>query len=201
MKLSIQMVAVLTSVGLLSGGFLAGVGILTKERIELNKQKEIEAAVFEVVPGAHSSQKLFEEKDLSVYGGKDEQGNLVGLAIQASGVGFQDKIVFMLGTNTAVTKINSLVILEQKETPGLGAKITDRDAFLRFWNNKDCTAPLALHKPAAKSADQLQPSEVNAITGATISSMAVLDIANGAVGRVRQLQEEGRLTIEGANAR
>ncbi|TET72604.1 MAG: FMN-binding protein, partial [Candidatus Aminicenantes bacterium] len=37
MKLSTRMVVVLTSIGLLSGSFLATVGHLTKERIALNK--------------------------------------------------------------------------------------------------------------------------------------------------------------------
>jgi len=41
MSLSSRMVIVLTAVGLLSGGFLASVGMLTKERIAFNKQMEI----------------------------------------------------------------------------------------------------------------------------------------------------------------
>ena len=46
MKLSTRMVVVLTSIGLLSGSFLATVGHLTKERIALNKQREIEDQAF-----------------------------------------------------------------------------------------------------------------------------------------------------------
>ena len=136
MNLSVRMIAVLTSVGLLSGGFLSTVDLLTKERIALNKQKEIEEAILAVVPGTESSQKLYEEKDLSIYGGKDEDGNLLGFAIHASGVGFQDKITLMFGTNASLTRITNLTILDQKETPGLGAKITDRESFLKYWENK-----------------------------------------------------------------
>jgi RnfABCDGE-type electron transport complex G subunit len=190
------MVAVLTSVGLLSGGFLATVGLLTKERIALNKQREIEEAIVSVVPGTQSSEKLYEEEDFSIYGGKDEVGRLLGFAIHASGIGFQDEITFMLGTNSSITKINSLVILEQKETPGLGARIVDRGSFLQFWENKDCTQPLTLRKPPASTIEDLLPTEINTITGATISSEAVLDTANVSLVKIKELMEHGKLSSE-----
>ena len=193
MSLSTRMVVVLTAVGFLSGGFLTSVGILTEERISLNKQREIEEAITQVVPGTMSSEKLYEEKDLSVYGVRDEAGALLGYAIYASGMGFQDKIIFMLGTNTSLTKINGLYVIEQKETPGLGAKITDRKFFLQYWDNKDCSIPLSLHKPAVGAPEELGHSEINTITGATISSEAVLNIANSSLERVRHLIKEGML--------
>ncbi len=196
MSLFARMVAVLTSVGLLSGGFLATVGLLTKERIALNKQREIEEAIVSVVPGTQSSEKLYEEEDFSIYGGKDEVGRLLGFAIHASGIGFQDKITFMLGTNSSITKINSLVILEQKETPGLGARIVDRGSFLQFWENKDCTQPLTLRKPPASTIEDLLPTEINTITGATISSEAVLDTANVSLVKIKELMEHGKLSSE-----
>ena len=52
MSLSSRMIIVLTTVGLISGGFLAGVAKLTEERIALNIQAEIEAfynAVYEAM--------------------------------------------------------------------------------------------------------------------------------------------------------
>jgi electron transport complex protein RnfG len=196
MKLSTRMVVVLTSVGILSGCFLATVGHWTKERIALNKQRAIEEAIIQVVPGTVSSQKLYQERDLSVYGGRDQQGNLIGFAIHASGVGFQDKITLMLGTNTSLERTNRLTILDQKETPGLGAKITDSEAFLRFWKNKDCSGPLSLRKPAVSEPEQLSPAEVNTITGATVSSEAVLSIVNHSLEQVRELIKEGKFSSE-----
>lgn len=193
MNLSTRMVVVLTAVALLSGGFLTTVGLLTEERIALNKQREIEEAIVRVVPGTVSSAKLYEEKGLSVYGVMDTGGDLLGYAIYASGMGFQDKITFMLGTNADLTRTNGLYIIEQKETPGLGAKITDRKFFLQFWENKDCSVPLSLHKPALPSPEDLGPSEINTITGATISSEAVLNITNSSLERVRHLIKEGML--------
>jgi RnfABCDGE-type electron transport complex G subunit len=194
------MVAVLTSVGLLSGVFLTGVNLLTKERIALNKQREIEAAVTEVIPGTYSSEKFYEEKDLTVYGGKDKEGKLIGFAIHASGMGFQGKITFMMGTNSSLTRINSLAILEQKETPGLGAKITDKKSFLQYWENKDSSSVLTLRKPAVSSPEELGLSEINTITGATITSEAILNTVNSSLGRVRQLIKEGKVSSGGQDA-
>jgi electron transport complex protein RnfG len=190
------MVVVLTSVGLLSGSFLATVGHLTKERIALNKQREIEEAIIQVVPGTVSSQKLYEERDFSVYEGQDQEGNIVGLAIQATGIGFQDRITLMLGTNTSLKRINRLAIVDQKETPGLGAKIADSDSFLKYWENRDSSGTISLRKPAVSAAEELLPTEINTITGATISSEAVLNIVNSSLERARILIKEGKLSSE-----
>jgi len=201
MSLAARMVVVLTAVGLLSGAFLTTVGLLTKERIALNKKLEIERAIISVVPGALASRLIHEEKDLAVYGGFDESGRLAGYAVYTSGVGFQDKIVLMLGLDAALARISSLTVLEQKETPGLGAKITDGDSFLACWEGKDFGGPLRLRKPPAESPAGLSTSEVNTITGATISSQAVVDIVNAARERVIKLSESGKLAAGGENAR
>lgn len=201
MSLSNRMIAVLTSVGLLSGGLLTGVGLWTKARIAFNKQKEIQEAIAKVVPGVTSSQKLYEEKDLTVFVGRDEQGALIGLAVYTSGAGFQDKITLMYGIDPALSRIKSLTILEQLETPGLGAKITDEEAFLRYWENKKTAEPLTLRKPAAASPQELAPAEVNTITGATVSSQAVLDMVNRSLERLKSLHKEGKLQTEGEDAR
>jgi electron transport complex protein RnfG len=200
MNLSSRMVIVLTAVGLLSGGFLASVGILTKGRIALNKKMEIERAIVSVVPGAVASETLYEEKDFIVYGGKNEAGDLQGFAIYTSGVGFQDKIILMIGVDASLSRLNGLAVLDQKETPGLGAKIVDRASFLIYWEKKGFSQPFSLRKPPAPSPESLSASEVNTITGATISSEAVLNIVNTAREKVRALKEEGKLVLGGPHA-
>ena len=197
MNLSSRMIIVLTAVGLLSGGFLAAVGILTKDRIAENKRLEIERAIIAVVPGSTAGETLYEEKDFTVYAGKDEAGGLKGFAVYSTGIGFQDKIIIMIGVDPSLSRLNSLVVLDQKETPGLGAKITDRTSFLSSWEEKDFTQPFSLRKPPAPSPDSLAASEVNTITGATISSEAVLNIVNAAREKVKALQEEGKLALGG----
>lgn len=194
MSLSTRMVVVLTAIGLLSGSLLSIVGTVTKERIRLNRIKEIERAVLLVVPAASTSQTLYEENNFAIHLAKKEDGEAAGYGLQAAGSGFQDKITVIIGTNLDLTRITSLTIIDQKETPGLGAKITDKMAFLRYWENRDCTGALKLRKPPVEDPAALRPEEVNAITGATISSQSVLNIVNTALARAKQLLAEGKFT-------
>ncbi|MCL6466547.1 MAG: FMN-binding protein [candidate division WOR-3 bacterium] len=194
MSLSTRMIVVLTAVGLLSGSFLAIVGQVTKERIIFNKRHEIEMAALKVVPGASSVKMIYEERDFAVFEDRDEAGNLLGYALKAAGTGFQDKIVLEVGVNAELTTVLSLTVIEQKETPGLGAKITSEEDFLRYWQNRDCTKELTLRKPPVEDPGALASNEVNAITGATISSRAILNIVNEAIKKARQLRTEGKLS-------
>ncbi len=196
MSLSSRMIIVLTTVGLISGGFLAGVAKLTKERIALNIQAEIEEAIEEVVDDAEVSTVLYEEEDLVIYRELEEDGDLAGFAIQATGVGFQDKITLMFGLDETLTKITGLTIIDQKETPGLGAKITEWDSFLQFWEERDATGMLSLRKPPVRTPEELLATEINSITAATISSRKVLDIVNLSLDKVRELITKGKITGE-----
>ncbi len=196
MTLPARMIIVLTLTGLISGGFLAGVAALTKEKIALNMQAEIEEAIDEVVDGAAVDKVLLEEEDFVIYRELDDEGSLVGFAIQAAGVGFQDKITLMFGLDASLEKITGLTIIDQKETPGLGAKIEDWETFLQFWENRDATGLLTLHKPPMKTIGELLPAEVNTITAATISSKKVLEIVNLSLERVRALVAKGKMNLE-----
>jgi Na+-translocating ferredoxin:NAD+ oxidoreductase RnfG subunit len=111
-------------------------------------------------------------------------------------VGFQDKITLIYGLDETVTKITGLSIIAQKETPGLGAKITEWDTFLQFWEDRDATGLLTLRKPAVGKPEKLLPTEINTITAATISSKKVLEIVNLSMERVRALITEGTITRE-----
>ncbi len=193
MSLSSRMILALTCVGLISSGFLAGVGIWTKDKIAFNIQQEIEQAIKTVVPGTAVSEKLYEERAFAVYAGKTEDGSLAGYAVYASGAGFQDTITMMFGTDIEVKKLTRLTILKQTETPGLGANIEKEDLFLKFWEDRDIRTILTLHKPAASSPNELTPTEINTITGATISSESVLKIVNLSLEKLREKIKHGGL--------
>lgn len=190
------MILVLTLVCLISGGFLTGVAKLTKERIALNIQAEIEEAIKEVVDGAEVDQMVYEEEDFVIYRELEDDGDLAGFAVQATGVGFQDKITLMFGLDASLEEITGLTIIDQKETPGLGAKIEDWETFLQFWEYRDATTLLTLRKPPASTIDELLPTEINTITAATISSKKVLEIVNLSLERVRELVKQGKINPE-----
>ena len=196
MSLPARMILVLTLVCLISGGFLTGVAKLTKEKIALNIQAEIEEAIKDVVDEAEVNQVIHEQEDFVIYRESEADGDLAGFAIQATGVGFQDKITLMFGLDASLEEITGLTIIDQKETPGLGAKIEDWVTFLQFWENRDATGLLTLRKPPAKSINELLPMEINTITAATISSKKVLEIVNLSLEKVRKLVKQGKINPE-----
>jgi electron transport complex protein RnfG len=66
-----------------------------------------------------------------------------------------------------------MIVLEQLETPGLGAEI-DGEKFVSQFRGLATRPPISYVKGKAPEKD----NEVQAITGATISSKAVVDIIN-----------------------
>lgn len=78
--------------------------------------------------------------------------------------------------------IESLQILSQEETPGLGGRIGEESYLDKFKDKKvDPLLKLALRKKASEA------DEVDAITGATISSQALVDTINDSVEGFRKI--------------
>jgi electron transport complex protein RnfG len=179
------------------GALLAGMQITLGPTIEANKINETLEKVPEMVFGAAHAQELADRKQVvdvtpisvgvdkagktirySVFEAKTE-GQLAGWVVKTAGQGYADKIEMLIGLDPMIEKITGIFVLDQKETPGLGNKIvTDewRSQFLA----KSTAQPLATVKAKASAGN-----EIDAITGATISSKAVTDIVNAAVHNLR----------------
>ena len=185
-----KMVLVLTLIAVVAAGLLGYVAELTQPRIRENALRELRQGISDVLPGLKDYQERFKEDKFEIYEGKNEAGKTVGYAIVRSGAGFSDRIKLIFGVNEDLSKIFSLKVLEQKETPGLGAKITDELHFLQFWQDKSITGPIRYAKPP-RARDDLREHEVNAVTGATISSEAVVQTVNRAVEDARKVLGNG----------
>lgn len=113
-----------------------------------------------------------------VHAGYDENGSLVGVAIQAQGMGYQDVIRVLYGYDPTRDAIIGMQVLASKETPGLGDKIEKDPAFLANFDALDVSlAPdgQSMRHPieAVKGGAKSQPWQIDGITGATISSQAI----------------------------
>jgi electron transport complex protein RnfG len=106
--------------------------------------------------------------------GFDDRGARTGVAVEAAEPGFADEVRLMIGFNPATGALIGYTVLGQKETPGLGDKIEKDSAFAAGFRGK--VAPVSGTKNTATG-----PSTVQTITGATISSRAVIKIINDAV--------------------
>ncbi len=183
---STRLVTTLGLAGLLSGLIIVAVYETTLPTITAYKAKVLREAVFKVLPGIDSLRRLAyrdnrlvavatESKDQdAVFGGYDANGKLVGFAIPSAGPGFQDTIRLLYGYLPGRRKVVGMEILESRETPGLGDKIYKDADFVANFQDLSIDPEIVTVKKGRRSA----PNEVDAITGATISSKAVVRIIN-----------------------
>lgn len=184
----LRLVLTLAVAGMLSGLLLASTYQATRPIIESNKARELRLAVFKVVPGSARLQKLVlrdgqlvavpeSEKtaEPSIFAAYADDGSFLGYAIANEGAGFQDQIRLLFGYDPTRGRVVGMHILASRETPGLGDKIfKDADFVANFGDL--AVAPAITVVKDGRDAD----NEVDAITGATISSKAVVSIINQA---------------------
>jgi Na+-translocating ferredoxin:NAD+ oxidoreductase subunit G len=171
---SFGMILTLGVAGLISGVAIVGIYEITAPRIERNRAEALQKAVFEVVPGAAKMEKK-EHGDAAVYAAQDASGKLLGYAIPAEGAGFQDTISLLYGYDPVTDKVIGMRVLESRETPGLGDKIIKDLVFVAQFEDL-ATQPTIIATKKGKAA----PNEIDSITGATISSVALVKIINTA---------------------
>jgi len=185
---SLRLVLTLAIAGLVSGMAIIGIYEATLPTITENKARELREAVFKVLPGVSQMQALVyrdgelvvveapDKDEPVIYGGYDEQGDFVGYAMPAAGPGFQDTIAILYGYKPAEKIVVGMEVLESRETPGLGDKIYKDAVFVGGFSALSIEPEIIAVKKGTKS----EPNEIDAITGATISSKAVVRIINEA---------------------
>jgi len=174
--------------GLLSGFLLVGIFLVTKPQIERNQAEALHKAVYEVVPGSTSSTAFLDRdgklvpydgpqdvlpKEPAVYAARDASGKFLGYAVEAEGNGFQDTVKLIFGYDPVTKKLLGMRVLESRETPGLGDKIMKDQAFVSQFAGLEPRPQIEVTKKG-----KTKPNEIDAITGATISSKAVARIIN-----------------------
>ena len=181
-----KLVLVLTLAGLFSGLTIVGIYRVTLPVIQENNARALREAVFEVVPGSERMQRLvWTGEDLepaegvmadepSVYGAYTAAGELAGYAIPAEGAGFQDTIKLIYGYDPGRERIVGMEVLESRETPGLGDRIYKDEVFVGRFRDLAVEPEVVLVKE-----EPTAPNQVDAITGATISAQAVVNIVQG----------------------
>ena len=148
---------ILAVICIVASGLLAGVNVLTKTRIVAQAQVEEDSSLKEVFPEAAHFEAVKSGEEIIYYKAHDKDKRLLGAAFRASGKGYSSTIETMVGMLKDGT-IKAIKILSQNETPGLGARVAE-DSFTSRFSNRGMQ----------------NLNEVEAITGATISSRAVID--------------------------
>lgn len=185
----LRLVGTLAVAGLLSGLVLVGAFLLTAPRIAHNRAERLRAAVYRVLPAATAIDALelvdgrLVHAELGgpgdlVYACRDAGGALVGFAVPAAGAGFMDTVKVLYGFDPTQRVVVGFQVLESRETPGLGDKIAFDPDFLA---NFEALVVEPVIEPV--KGDKTQPNQVDCITGATISSEAVVEILNRSIER------------------
>lgn len=180
---------ILFTICAVAAGALAFVDDITAERISAQAALRLEKALASVVPGA---QEFKDETDrLAALNGATTDGkrafpavgrayagyangNLVGVAFTCAPAGYGGPIETVVGVSREGV-VTGVTVVKHTETPGLGANVTNPEFQKRFVGAR-AGAPVKLTKDGG---------EIQAITGATISSRAV----NGAVDQALRLFE------------
>jgi len=183
--------------GLLSGLALASAFVLTRPLIEKHHAEAIEKAIFKVLPGTTSfrtfilhgdsleemtpansgTEKKGGEAPQLLYAGFDGQGQLTGYALMGQEPGFQDILVALIGYDARRRTVIGFEVLECKETPGLGDKIIKDAAFRKNFEALTTDPDIVFVRKGARHGS----NEVEGITGATISSKAVVRLVRNTI--------------------
>jgi electron transport complex protein RnfG len=186
----------LVGVGLVCGLLIVSVFVLTGPVIARNEAAALQRAVFQVLPGAVAKASFTLGPDGNfrpaadgdapqkmVHAGYDAEGALVGVAIEAQGMGYQDIIRLLYGYAPQSQAIVGMEVLASKETPGLGDKIETEPHFVANFEALDTglnEEGSALQNAiiTVKEGEKSEPWQIDGITGATITSVAIGDILN-----------------------
>ena len=191
-KLSSSFLNMLLSLTIICGAaaaLLAFVYDSTKETIAAGNQTTLIEGIKQVTP--ESDNNPYAEKVTVTVSGDTynifpakKSGVLVGVAVESlSHNGFSGDINILVGMDKEST-VTGYTVLQQAETPGLGAEM---DGWFRVEGTGHNVIGLSLLEPLVVTKDG---GTVDAISAATISSRAFLDALNNAQAAYKQAMDD-----------
>ncbi|WMW25892.1 Rnf electron transport complex subunit RnfG [Methanolobus sediminis] len=112
------------------------------------------------------------------YRALDSSGSIIGYAFFQTQTGAQGMIVVAGAVDSTFSYVFGMDVLSHSETPGLGAKIVNDDFQSQF-----------IDVPLASLSLSKDGGAIDAITGATISSRAVVDALNTKITEIEGAEE------------
>lgn len=179
-----------------SAFLLAFTNSVTKDRIAQQIQLENESAREEVISPSQDFEQVdqelivdfekqlsFENLDMVSEVFKDTvDGELIGYTFKVMPKGYGGEMALMVGISIEA-KITGLQVISHGETPGLGAKI-EEDIFRDQFKGKTIEESFTLVK-GSSSGD----NEVQAISGASVSSEAIVEGVNAAIEIFKEISK------------
>ena len=176
MKYFLRLGFVLLVITTVASGILAYINSLTEPIIKENQRKAKEEARMEVLPEAVSFDSISYLNEEVIYAGKNNEGKLAGYTFVASLYGYSSDVKTMVGV-TPDFKVNKIKIIEQTETPGLGANCT-KPEFQSLFEGKNETVMLV----------DKDGGEIVSITGATITTRTITNSIRTGLKFLRKIE-------------
>ncbi len=178
MKDKIMMLVFVLVLGSILTGILVAVNWYTTPVISKNEELTVRSNVLQAlgIPFDKTDvDKVFAENvQVKEEGGKRYYvAGAKGIAFAYAGSGLWGPINGIVALNPDLATLKAVTIIHQEETPGLGSRITEQQ-YLDQFKGKDFTSGLKLVPPGKSSGN----NEVDAITGATLTPKAFLQILN-----------------------
>ncbi len=179
------------------GLLIAMTNAALSDRIEQNKAAKLNNLTRALVPGAEIFQPVEAQIQVTLPDGAKENAKIfevlsgakerLGWSLNAHGTGFAGPIELVLAVDKDFQKIMGFDVLASSETPGFGDQIKSN-----YYRKQYAGAP-AEQLTLAKTGDPgVADAQIVAITGATVSSEAVVDIVNTFLTQIKsQMQEKG----------
>jgi electron transport complex protein RnfG len=202
-KYFIQQSWLLLVTSFLFGLLIAVANAAWSAKVEQNKAEKLRGLMTSLISDANSFELAIKEANVpgdkgrmiktDIYKALDKQGNCAGFAFVAVGAGFADKIELVVAVDARCEKLLSFNVLSSNETPGFGNRMKD-DSFRNQFKGAPAGKLLLVKIGDAGKID----NEIVAISGATVTSTAVINIFNKSVISVKeQLQKKGLITANG----
>lgn len=160
-------ILVLVAICVVAATLLGFVHNATDPVIREAEEAETRAIYMSLFPQAST----FEELPTSVEGcdviqaAFDDAGNQIGMVVVASGRGYGGQVPVAVAFDSDGT-VHDVVVMENEETPGLGSKATEGSYLDQY---------------VGLTAQPIGEEDVDLVSGATITSKAVLSAFNTAV--------------------
>ena len=164
----------------ISTALLAATNEVTKEPIAAAEEQSQQDSMKSVSPKETVSFNEVDTGDSSVqcFEAIDGNNKVIAYAISTSTKGYGGTIKVMTGINANDGSVIAVNVYDNSdETPGLGAK-TSEEKFSGQFGGNESSKGFTVSKDADKNPDK---TAVDAVTGATISSRAVVKAVNQAV--------------------
>jgi len=158
---------------------LAFTNSITEAKIAENTAKEQKEAMQAVLPEAENFENVNHSSgNVQAIYEATAGGELIGWCVSVAPGGYGGAIDLMVGIAPDLT-LSGIKVVSNSETAGLGAKCTDESFSSQFGGK---IAPVSVIKNG-----EPQNDEIVAITGATVTSSAVVSGVNEAVEAIKEI--------------